>query len=142
MAAAEVQRFGQRFLANGMKFGSDVLARFGPATQDWFRGAFPRPTDAQIGAWNAISHGKHALVVAPTGSGKTSTMALLHRFYDVWEGEVRVGGHDVREGRAARHVAQQEGGDAVGAQRGLKNHNQSHANQPQRQGYGEEGGQA
>ncbi len=55
---------------------SDVLARFGPATQDWFRGAFPRPTDAQIGAWNAISHGKHALVVAPTGSGKTLSAFL------------------------------------------------------------------
>ncbi|KQZ85926.1 DEAD/DEAH box helicase [Microbacterium sp. Root166] len=49
----------------------EVLERFGPATQDWFRGAFPSPTDAQIGAWDAISHGRHALVVAPTGSGKT-----------------------------------------------------------------------
>ncbi|WP_127474023.1 ATP-dependent helicase [Microbacterium sulfonylureivorans] len=55
---------------------SDVLERFGPATQDWFRGAFPRPTDAQIGAWDAISHGKHALVVAPTGSGKTLSAFL------------------------------------------------------------------
>ena len=53
-----------------------VLARFGPATQDWFRGAFPHPTDAQIGAWDAISHGRHALVVAPTGSGKTLSAFL------------------------------------------------------------------
>ncbi len=53
-----------------------MLERFGPATQDWFRGAFPRPTDAQIGAWDAISHGKHALVVAPTGSGKTLSAFL------------------------------------------------------------------
>ncbi|MFT4052133.1 MAG: ATP-dependent helicase [Microbacterium sp.] len=50
---------------------ADVLAGFGPATQDWFRGAFPQPTAAQAGAWEAISHGRHALVVAPTGSGKT-----------------------------------------------------------------------
>ncbi|MFB8388234.1 ATP-dependent helicase [Microbacterium sp. NPDC055910] len=50
---------------------SDVLERFGPATQDWFRGAFAAPTDAQAGAWRAVSAGKHALVVAPTGSGKT-----------------------------------------------------------------------
>ncbi len=35
-------------------------------------------------------------IVGPTGSGKTSVTALVHRFYDVWEGEVRVGGHDVR----------------------------------------------
>ena len=54
----------------------DVLERFGPATQDWFRGAFSRPTDAQVGAWKAISAGKHALVVAPTGSGKTLSAFL------------------------------------------------------------------
>ncbi|MBD8024663.1 Lhr family ATP-dependent helicase [Microbacterium gallinarum] len=55
---------------------SDVLERFSPATQDWFRGAFSRPTDAQIGAWDAISKGKNALVVAPTGSGKTLSAFL------------------------------------------------------------------
>jgi len=55
---------------------SDVLQRFGPATQDWFRGAFAEPTAAQLGAWDAISHGKHALVVAPTGSGKTLSAFL------------------------------------------------------------------
>lgn len=36
-------------------------------------------------------------LVGPTGSGKTSIAALTHRFYDVWEGEVRVGGRDVRD---------------------------------------------
>jgi len=54
----------------------DVLEQFGPATQDWFRGAFAQPTSAQSGAWQAISHGKHALVVAPTGSGKTLSAFL------------------------------------------------------------------
>jgi ATP-dependent helicase Lhr and Lhr-like helicase len=54
----------------------DVLERFTPATQDWFRGAFPAPTPAQTGAWDAISAGKHALVVAPTGSGKTLSAFL------------------------------------------------------------------
>lgn len=54
----------------------DVLERFGPATRDWFRGAFAAPTDAQTGAWQAISAGKHALVVAPTGSGKTLSAFL------------------------------------------------------------------
>lgn len=53
-----------------------MLDRFTPATQDWFRGAFPEPTPAQAGAWNAISAGKHALVVAPTGSGKTLSAFL------------------------------------------------------------------
>ncbi len=55
---------------------ADVLERFGPATQDWFRGAFHAPTEAQKGAWRAISAGKHALVVAPTGSGKTLSAFL------------------------------------------------------------------
>ena len=36
-------------------------------------------------------------LVGPTGSGKTSIAALIHRFYDVWDGQVRVGGHDVRD---------------------------------------------
>ncbi|MBS1907031.1 MAG: DEAD/DEAH box helicase, partial [Actinobacteria bacterium] len=53
-----------------------VLDRFTPATQDWFRGAFTAPTPAQAGAWEAISGGKHALVVAPTGSGKTLSAFL------------------------------------------------------------------
>lgn len=55
---------------------SDVLERFTPATQDWFRGAFSAPTPAQAGAWEAISAGRHALVVAPTGSGKTLSAFL------------------------------------------------------------------
>ncbi|HKT58281.1 MAG TPA: ATP-dependent helicase [Microbacterium sp.] len=54
----------------------DVLDMFGPATREWFRGAFTAPTDAQRGAWTAISAGKHALVVAPTGSGKTLSAFL------------------------------------------------------------------
>ena len=36
-------------------------------------------------------------IVGPTGSGKTSVSALVHRFYDVWEGAVLVGGRDVRD---------------------------------------------
>jgi ATP-dependent Lhr-like helicase len=52
------------------------LERFSPATREWFSGAFPRPTAAQVGAWNAISSGQHALVVAPTGSGKTLSAFL------------------------------------------------------------------
>ncbi|MGW0227705.1 Lhr family ATP-dependent helicase [Actinopolymorpha singaporensis] len=50
---------------------SDVLDRFSPATQEWFRSSFAAPTAAQEGAWDAISRGHHSLVVAPTGSGKT-----------------------------------------------------------------------
>ncbi len=54
----------------------DVLDRFSPATAAWFRGSFSAPTAAQAGAWAAISSGHHALVVAPTGSGKTLSAFL------------------------------------------------------------------
>lgn len=53
-----------------------MLDRFTPATQEWFRGAFAAPTPAQEGAWAAIAAGRHALVVAPTGSGKTLSAFL------------------------------------------------------------------
>lgn len=36
-------------------------------------------------------------LVGPTGSGKTSIIALAHRFYEVDQGQVLVGGHDVRD---------------------------------------------
>ncbi|MDN4642026.1 ATP-dependent helicase [Agreia sp. PsM10] len=54
----------------------DVLDRFSPATRQWFRGAFSAPTPAQLGAWEAVSSGANALVVAPTGSGKTLSAFL------------------------------------------------------------------
>ncbi|MES0136238.1 ABC transporter ATP-binding protein/permease, partial [Mesorhizobium sp. M0016] len=46
-----------------------------------------------------VNPGETVALVGPTGSGKSSCMALVHRFYDVWSGEVRVGGHDVRDVR-------------------------------------------
>ncbi|WP_227998717.1 ATP-dependent helicase [Nocardia australiensis] len=52
------------------------MAQFSPATQEWFDGAFPAPTTAQLGAWRAIAAGDHTLVVAPTGSGKTLSAFL------------------------------------------------------------------
>jgi len=44
-----------------------------------------------------IEPGETIALVGPTGSGKTSTTALLHRFYDVWEGQILIGGKDVRD---------------------------------------------
>lgn len=44
-----------------------------------------------------VNPGETVALVGPTGSGKTSSMALVHRFYDVWNGAVLVGGKDVRD---------------------------------------------
>lgn len=43
-----------------------------------------------------VNPGETVALVGPTGSGKSSCMSLIHRFYDVQQGEVLVGGHDVR----------------------------------------------
>ncbi|MFT5393632.1 MAG: ATP-binding cassette subfamily B multidrug efflux pump [Gammaproteobacteria bacterium] len=45
----------------------------------------------------SIKPGETVALVGPTGSGKTSTTALVHRFYDIWSGQILVGGRDVRD---------------------------------------------
>ena len=45
----------------------------------------------------SIKPGETVGIIGGTGSGKTSLVQLLPRLYDVTEGEVLVGGHDVRE---------------------------------------------
>ena len=56
---------------------SPPLAGFHPAVAAWFAEAFPGgPTQAQVLAWPAIRSGRHVLVSAPTGSGKTLTAFL------------------------------------------------------------------
>ena len=44
-----------------------------------------------------VEPGQTVALVGPTGSGKSSAMSLIHRFYDVTGGRVLVGGHDVRK---------------------------------------------
>ncbi|MDR4016705.1 MAG: ABC transporter ATP-binding protein [Eggerthellaceae bacterium] len=43
--------------------------------------------------------GQTTAIIGPTGSGKSSIMKLIERFYDVADGAVRVGGIDVRDMR-------------------------------------------
>ncbi|HET6560254.1 MAG TPA: ATP-dependent helicase, partial [Marmoricola sp.] len=55
---------------------AEVWAHFGEATRTWFQAAFAAPTPAQVGAWSTVAAGRNALVVAPTGSGKTLSAFL------------------------------------------------------------------
>ena len=51
--------------------------RFSQATRTWFLNTFPSgPTTVQERAWAAIGRGENALVIAPTGSGKTLSAFL------------------------------------------------------------------
>ena len=45
----------------------------------------------------AVEPGETVALVGTTGAGKTTTISLIPRFYDVQSGAVLVGGHDVRE---------------------------------------------
>ena len=44
-----------------------------------------------------IPEGTSTAIVGASGSGKTTICSLLARFYDVNEGSIEVGGHDIRE---------------------------------------------
>lgn len=40
--------------------------------------------------------GQIVAIVGPTGAGKTSVISLLSRFYDPWEGQIKVDGIDIK----------------------------------------------
>ncbi|MCU0580261.1 MAG: DEAD/DEAH box helicase, partial [Desulfobacterota bacterium] len=54
----------------------DPLSLFHPLIRKWFNEQVGRPTDIQCRAWPEIARGRHVLVTAPTGSGKTLTAFL------------------------------------------------------------------
>ena len=47
----------------------------------------------------SVKKGETVGIIGGTGSGKSSLVHLIPRFYDATEGQVRIGGHDVREYR-------------------------------------------
>ena len=66
------------------------LERFHPLVRDWFLERVGTPTGAQAQAWRLIAEGRHTLVSAPTGSGKTLT-AFLWALNRLIEGEMETG---------------------------------------------------
>ncbi|MGE5192932.1 MAG: DEAD/DEAH box helicase, partial [Deltaproteobacteria bacterium] len=52
------------------------LETFHPVIQRWFLGRFSAPTEPQRQGWPHIAGGRHTLIAAPTGSGKTLTAFL------------------------------------------------------------------
>lgn len=59
------------------------LNLFHPVIQDWFRSRFAGPTEPQEQGWPHIARGRHILIAAPTGSGKTLTafLAAIDRLF-------------------------------------------------------------
>ena len=54
-----------------MTESEDVLSLFHPLVAQWFSQAVGKPTEVQTAAWPVIAAGSHAVVSAPTGTGKT-----------------------------------------------------------------------
>ncbi|HCS51189.1 MAG TPA: DEAD/DEAH box helicase, partial [Planctomycetaceae bacterium] len=59
------------------------IEQFHPLVARWFAEKFEQPSEPQRLGWPAIAAGKHALIAAPTGSGKTLTafLAIIDRLF-------------------------------------------------------------
>src|SRR5580698_467773 len=60
---------------------SDPFACFHAVTAEWFKAVFDAPTAPQRMGWPVIARGENALILAPTGTGKTlaAFLACLDR---------------------------------------------------------------
>ena len=77
-----------------MQADTSSLALFHPLIRGWFSERVGEPTEIQARAWPEIAAGRHVLITAPTGSGKTLTAflwALQQLLTGRWaSGQVRV----------------------------------------------------
>ncbi len=73
----------------GERMSVNSLELFDPLTAQWFMKALGKPTAVQEEAWPSIASGKHTLVSAPTGTGKTLSAFLV--FIDRLKAEARRG---------------------------------------------------
>jgi len=58
------------------RLNGDPFACFHPVTAEWFKAVFDSPTAPQRMGWPVIARGDNALILAPTGTGKTLTAFL------------------------------------------------------------------
>jgi ATP-dependent helicase Lhr and Lhr-like helicase len=58
-------------MSAGQSQTTDPFVGFHPVTAEWFRAVFDAPTAPQRMGWPAIARGESALILAPTGTGKT-----------------------------------------------------------------------
>jgi ATP-dependent Lhr-like helicase len=54
----------------------DALSLFYPEIRRWFEDTYGSATDIQALVWPAVASGRHVLLTAPTGSGKTLSVFL------------------------------------------------------------------
>ncbi|HNE30327.1 MAG TPA: ABC transporter ATP-binding protein, partial [Saprospiraceae bacterium] len=57
----------------------------------------PEADDVLKGVSFRIQPGETLAIVGSTGSGKTTIISLLNRFYDIRAGHIRIDGHDLKE---------------------------------------------
>jgi ATP-dependent Lhr-like helicase len=82
----------------------DPFACFHPITAEWFKAVFDAPTAPQRMGWPVIARGESALILAPTGTGKTLTAFLwcLDRLM-LGNREQGSGNRDQKPGGAEKH---------------------------------------
>ncbi len=76
MNAPARPQLGLDFTADAAIAVHDALASFHPVVRAWFHETLGEPTEPQIRGWPLIREGRHVLIAAPTGSGKTLTAFL------------------------------------------------------------------
>ncbi len=91
---------------------TEELRQFSPNTARWFEACVGKPTPVQLAGWPAIASGGHALLSAPTGTGKTLAAflvfldqlgklheagALEEQLYVLYISPLKALGNDIRE---------------------------------------------
>lgn len=83
---------GTEIIADTESLAEDAAVVFDHVVLSYHKGSQPSLDDISF----SVSHGQTVGIIGGTGSGKSSLVHLIPRFYDATEGQVRVNGLDVR----------------------------------------------